>query len=294
MSPIARLAILAVFLPLSAAAQPEPPDFLEEITLTARFHFGAQNIRQTLRPIARENLQFLDRPVDPTIRYRAAPYYGVSAGLRFRGAELFGMLRTDGGFYPKGTFTGTGGREMFHAESVALQGGARLQYFILEHIGAGLKYRESNITVSAYSAHKVDEGERPVVYKTLLYRSKRRYRALSLYVPLRYAVGPQLSLDGRIGLALTVQPMRVSYDLSYAPLKRAPEGEDRKFDYDPTFKGQTQFNTQKMNLQFGEIGLTYRGLGLPLRLAFEVERIGAPRISELWKTGFNLRLGLPF
>jgi hypothetical protein len=289
MSTVARLALLAALLPISAAAQSsEAPGFLQEIKLTARLHAGGQRIAQTIRPIEREQLQFLGQPVHPTVHYRS-PQYGVSAGLRFRGAGLFGMLSTNGGFYPDIPFTGAGGQAIFFGEPVAWTMSARGEYFLTDYLGVGIKIEERDETLDQRRPTLPDKSIRVGILS-----GRRHYRALSVYIPLQFDINEQLSVDGHAGVGLVANG-RERYHLSFARVEKVTYEYGWGLDYDREYEGSTSFEAEThVSLQFGEVGLTYSGLGLPLRLAAHVRRLSVPRMSQIWKTGLDLRLGLPF
>ena len=281
------LLLLLVFTGNASAQAPEAPDFLSDIKLGARLHGSFSHVGHTMRPLEGENHEFLGRPVSPDLSY-TLPTYGASVGLRFRGLELMGTYRTSLGLTSQAWLRWQGGEQLLPVKPRLEGMSVHLQYFVTDQIGVGLLYQDQESALNHNAISTTIDG---ATTSQTLFRYSRTYEALSFYVPLRYTLSEQLKLDAQVGVSLLAQAQD-GYDMRFLMLKK----DGPYLMIDPAYEGPTGFNDNEadLSLQFGEVSLTYEGLGVPVRLGLQVQRTSVDNLSGILQAGATLRLGLPF
>ena len=256
---------------------------LEEAKLGLRLETGAFYWSQRITPLATHDLSFLKRTVSPSLSFRGL-VYGLSVGIGFQDAELFGSFYTNKGLHPESGLRWEGGERAIPLKFGVKKWKVHLQYFFAGWLGAGLKYQDWR-TSAIITSSPVIQGRR--VHRTFFQGSQLRIM-VAPFIPVQYEWG-NLRAYARAGLSIYGKGVDYYYT-GFVAYQERPDVPDPRSEFGPT----TFSREGSLSSQFGEVSIEHPLRGVPIRATLRLQRIKVPGMSrELW-TSFNVRVGLPF
>ena len=288
---ILLLSVLA--LPARAQDQPSPGppealvELVEDVRLGVRISGGFFHSNLSVAPIGERGLRFLGRPVSSEFSF-TTPVYGVSAGLRAGRIELFGAYRTNMGLRPENGLRLQSGATAVPATYKTRQWKIRGQYFVFDNVGLGVVYRDDltalrQVFPSMIAGEEVSRG---------LFSGSSNRQTLSLFVPARLRLGDQTTLFGKVG-ASVYGTGRDYYSSTFSGLQKDPRGRGL---YVPPGAPLPPVSVKDadVNRQFARLGIEHPFFGMTWRFMLRAERVSVGDVSEEWRGGVRLQVGLPF
>jgi hypothetical protein len=280
-----------------AGAQDQPPsaphwvaEFADDVRLGVRVEGGVLHSRLSIAPLEERGLRYLNRPVDSEIAPVTTPLYGVSAGLRWEErAELLAAYRLNNGVTSEAALQFQSGERAIPSAYDVRQWEVRMHYFVLDNVGVGLLYHGEQGLLDRVRSFTIMETE---VTANIFSVSSRR-RSLSLYVPVRVPLGNQTTFFGQIGGS--IYGMSDDIYTTRFTFYQDPDTPDEIFPVPPNDENAfIEVGRVNLNRQFLRLGLERPFYGVTARLFFLARRVSVGEVSEEWRVGARVQIGLPF
>lgn len=272
---------------------PSAPEWLTEVAkdvrLGARLEGGIFHGRLSIAPLEERGLRYLGRPVQSELSPATSPIYGASVGLRWDGgAELFGVYRLNSGLEPKTHLRFQDDERAIPSEYDVRQWTFRAQYFLFERVGFGVLYRGEQELLGRVASFEISGEDIPTVFSGSSTR-----RSVSLYVPARFPLAKQMRLLAQIG-ATVYGTGDESYNTSFT-YYQDPERPAEIFPVPPENENASiRVESADLAHQFVQIGVEHSLSAITSRLLLTAEHVSIGEVSEEWRGGVRVQVGLPF
>ncbi|MFB6271777.1 MAG: hypothetical protein ABEL51_02660 [Salinibacter sp.] len=286
------LLLLVGGLPRVVSAQNTgPPEAVvklaNDIKLGVQAYGGVEHRNQTILPLQRQSLTYIQRPVSGDLSYSIL-YGGVGASLRIRGAEIgvsiqrdmdrkdWIQFRSGGNAFP---YSFSSGASTLHAE-----------YLAFGWIGVGVLYRRRDLWLDTGGLSFRLNGE--TVDPDVLFGGRQEWTTYAIYAPFRVEWNG-VQFYGRAGLSVwgtgseSYTTGFLAYQSPSNPGRMTLEGVETPPALDP--KGG-----ESVRAQFGRVGAAVPVWGTMIRAGVGVSRTHVPDLSTTWSYDARLEVGLPF